>query len=411
MLALPLILLIQINAVIAEVRIHGNAVTPDEEVLRLAAVKPGDAFDDTTIAAIEKRLRAAGGFKQVDVLKRFASISDSTQILVVIIVDDGPIKIEWNSKAGGTARTVRRRAPPWMMLPLLSAEDGYGVTYGMQFAIPDVAGERSRASFPLTWGGDKRAAVQLQKDFSRGPVPRLTAGLSVSRRRNPFFEEDDHRLALLLRGERDVVKHLRFGLTAGRERVSFAGAAVDDVWFDRLGGDIVFDTRLDPMLARNAVFVRAGLERVHVRGAAATDRRELEGRGYVGLPGQSVLVVRALREGANRPLPEYLQPLLGGMANLRGFKAGTAVGDTLVAGSLELRTPLTSPLSVGKLGVNVFADVGTVYGPASRLRDQTFRRGVGAGVWFSAALFRLNVAVAHGAGASTRVHVGSTLTF
>ena len=32
--------------------------------------------------------------------------------------------------------------------------------------------------------------------------------------------------------------------------------------------------------------------------------------------------VRALREDSARPLPPYLKPLLGGMANLRGFKAG-----------------------------------------------------------------------------------------
>lgn len=398
----------QVNAVIAEVRVHGNAVTPDDEVLRLAAVKVGDAFDENTIPAIEKRLRAGGHFKQVEVRKRFASISDPAQILVVIIVDDGPVKIEWNSKPDGSARTVRRRGPPWMLLPLLSAEDGYGVTYGMQFAVPDVAGRHSRVSFPLTWGGDKRAAAQLQKDFSRGPVHRFTSGASISRRRNPFFEEDDDRVTLSVRGERDVVKHLRVGLFAAAERVSFAGA---DDRFNRVGGDVVFDTRLDPMLARNAVFARAAIERLDFRGGSATNRRELDARGYVGLPGQSVLVVRVLGEDAGSPLPGYLQPLLGGMANLRGFKAGTAAGDTLIAGSIEVRTPLTSPLSVGKLGVNIFADAGTVYSPPVRLADQTFKRGVGGGVWFSAAFLRLNVAVAHGIGASTRAHVGTTLTF
>jgi hypothetical protein len=38
----------------------------------------------------------------------------------------------------------------------------------------------------------------------------------------------------------------------------------------------------------------------------------------------------------------YLQPLLGGMANLRGFRAGTLAGDILVAYSAEFIVPLTS---------------------------------------------------------------------
>jgi outer membrane protein assembly factor BamA len=411
-IALPAALLLALVAgvprqsgeVIAELRVHGNAVTPDAEVIRLAGVDIGTPFDERTMSAVEDRLRAAHRFHHVEVLKRFASISDPTRIILVIVVDDGPVKIEWDRSAGGPARTLRRRAPGLMVLPLLSAEDGYGVSYGVQLAVAAVAGSRSRVTFPLTWGGDKRAAAELQKDFSRGPLNRVTAGISLSRRTNPFFDRDDDRMRISVRGERDLASHLRLGAVAAAERVSFIDAHDR---FNRVGADVVFDTRRDPMLARNAVFARAGFERLHFRDRGASIRRELEARGYAGLPGQSVFVVRAIRADADRPLPASLQPLLGGMANLRGFRAGTAVGDTLVAGSLELRTPLTSPLSAGKLGVSVFADAGSVYNHGARLGDQTVRRGVG----FSAAFIRLNIAVAHGIGSSTRVHVGTTLTF
>ena len=121
--------------------------------------------------------------------------------------------------------------------------------------------------------------------------------------------------------------------------------------------------------------------------------------------------MRALREDSDRPLPPYLRPLLGGMANLRGFRAGSAVGDTLVAGSAELRLPLTSPLSIGKLGVSAFVDTGAAYDKGQRLGDQRLERGAGGSVWFAAAFVRLNLAVAHGIGASTRVHFGTSLTF
>ena len=50
----------------------------------------------------------------------------------------------------------------------------------------------------------------------------------------------------------------------------------------------------------------------------------------------------------------------------------------------------------------------------TRASDSAIRRwkqGYGGGVWFAAAFLRLNVAVAHGRGASTRVHVGGNVTF
>jgi hypothetical protein len=56
-------------------------------------------------------------------------------------------------------------------------------------------------------------------------------------------------------------------------------------------------------------------------------------------------------------------------------------------------------------------DRGTVYDKGERLSDQSLEEGYGAGVWFAAAFLRLNVAVAHGRGASTRVHVGGNVTF
>jgi outer membrane protein assembly factor BamA len=164
------------------------------------------------------------------------------------------------------------------------------------------------------------------------------------------------------------------------------------------------------MLARNAVYGRAAWE--HLAFASeGINQTVLDGRGYIGLFGQNVLVVRALRNDADKPRPAYLEPLLGGIDNLRGFRAGTAIGDTLVATSVELRMPITSPLSFGRLGLMAFVDSGTVYAKGERLVDQTFQNGVGGGVWFSAAFVRLNLAVAHGLGGSTRVHVGGGLSF
>src|SRR5262249_12079733 len=158
------------------------------------------------------------------------------------------------------------------------------------------------------------------------------------------------------------------------------------------GADITLDTRVDPVLPRNAVFARAAWDHF----SFPANRLELDARGYVGLLGQSVLAVRAFRTDSDAPLPPYLKPLLGGRANLRGFAAGTAAGDTLVATSAEVIVPLNSPLSIGKIGVNGFVDAATVYPKGLTIDDQPWKQGYGGGVWMSAAFLRVNLVVAHG---------------
>jgi len=390
---------------VSAIQIHGNTATPDDEIRKLAGIDIGMRVEPATVDEVTTRLRATRRFESVQVLKRFASIADPSQILLVVIVDEGAVKIEMTGDPDRPTRIVRTRRLNLLMLPILSREDGYGFTYGARLARPDVAGKHSRLSFPLTWGGEKKAGVEIDKTIPRGPVERVIAGASLSRRTNPFFDEDDDRTRVWIRGERELVRGVRAGVTAGWQRVSFVDA---DDRFTHAGADIVIDTRVDPFLARNAVYGRASWE--HLSHDNLT-RIELDGRGYLGLIGQSVLAVRAVRQDSSRPLPLYLKPLLGGMANLRGFKAGSAAGDTLVATSAELILPLTSPLHVGKIGVSAFVDAGTVYDNGARFSDQTLKQGYGGSLWFSAAFLRLNIAVAHGRGSSTRVHVGGNVSF
>ena len=103
--------------------------------------------------------------------------------------------------------------------------------------------------------------------------------------------------------------------------------------------------------------------------------------------------------------------MLGGSRNLRGFRAGYAIGDTVVAGSAELRIPTTSPLRMARFGISVFADAGTAYDKGQRFGDQKLEKGVGAGVWATAPLFRFSVEIARGIGSGIRAHVGAGLTF
>jgi hemolysin activation/secretion protein len=210
-----------------------------------------------------------------------------------------------------------------------------------------------------------------------------------------------------VRGERRFGRSLLASVATGLERSTFQGRSES---FGTVEAGVELDTRLDPFLSPNAVYARAGWERLGLE-SGAVSRTSLEGQGHIGLLGQTVFVVRALREDSDRPLPPNFKPLLGGMSNLRGFEAGYAVGDTLVAGSAEIRLPLTSPLNFGKVGVSAFVDIGTAYGKDSRLADQQFERGVGGAVWVAAAVFRLDLSVARGLGSGTRVHFGAGVTF
>ena len=411
--------------VVAGIQVQGNTATTDEEVRRLADVRIGMPVDDTTIEAVAARLRAAKRFERVEVLKRFASIADPSQIMLVIIVDEGPVQIVMTGDPDHPTRVARKRLPNLLVLPILDKEDGRGLTYGARLTLPDPnwMGKRSRVTFPLTWGGSKRAGIDLEKRLDGGLLDRVTAGGSISRRTNLAFQQDDDRARLYVRGEREFTRTLRLGAATAWQHASFEGVADR---FTQVGGDVIVDTRVDPILARNAVYARAAWEHLRFgdgtrvtpsqtgsyagyRGSA--NRTELDGRGYLGVIGQAVLAGRVQRVDSDRPLPPYLQPQLGGLSTLRGFRAGSEVGDTMVAMSAELIVPLTSPLKIGKMGVSAFIDRGTVYNKGERFSDQTLKEGYGGSVWFAATVFRLNIAVAHGRGASTRVHIGGNVTF
>jgi hypothetical protein len=394
--------------VLADVQVRGNVATPDAEVRRLAGLEIGMSVEPDLAARVSERLRAAKRFDRVEVMKRYASLTDPTQIVVVVLVDEGAVSIQRTGDPDNPTRVVRRRWPNLLFLPLFSTESGYGVTYGARLTHPEPAGRDSRISFPMTWGGRKRIAAEFEKRLTGRWLTRFEAGGSASRRVNPLFDANDDRVAVWFRPERQLTPSLRVRALTGWQRTSFQSASDR---FTSLGAEVIFDTRLDPFLARNAVFFQATRSRLAFDHRDAVTRTVLEGHGYLGLYGQTILVASARKDGADGPLPDNLRPLLGGPSSVRGFRTGTASGDSLVAGSLELRVPLTSPLSFAKIGVSAFIDAGTVYDDGQRFRDRPLERGVGGSVWIAAAFLRFNVAVAHGVGASTRAHVGGNLTF
>src|SRR6185436_12457909 len=111
---------------VTAIQIQGNTVTPDDDIRRLAGVSVGMPFDANTADAVAARLKAAKHFDRVEVRKRFASIDDPSQVALVIVVDEGPVKIVMTGDPSAPTRVVRKRLPVLMPYPILGREDGYG---------------------------------------------------------------------------------------------------------------------------------------------------------------------------------------------------------------------------------------------------------------------------------------------
>lgn len=389
---------------VAEIRVHGNHTTPDAVVLGLAGIQPGQPFTEALLADIQGRLDRSGRFRAVDVRKRYASIADLTRIIVVIVVEE---------QAGVSVDVpqpgpLRKFGASTMWLPVLDYEDGYGFTYGARFSFVDLVGKGSRLSVPLTWGGERRASVEFERTFQRGPFTRVAASGGVWRRENPAYEVGDLREGVTARLERAFAPWLRVGGHAAAADVAFGD--LDDRT-TAAGVEIVADTRLDPAFPRNALYASFDWQRQWFDTSADTFRTRTDVRGYLGLVGQTVLVVRAQHDWAADALPPFERALLGGTASLRGFELGFRDGDRLAAGSAELRLPISSPLSVGRAGFAVFADAGTTWSADESFDWATFDRGYGGGFFLSALMLSARIDVAHGANSGTRAHFTLGVSF
>ena len=94
--------------VVTELRIHGNYSIPDVDIMRLAGVVPGDRLESGALDAIETRLRASNRFEDVEVRKRYTSLSRSDQVALILVVRERPAPAT-GSRGGPSA--LRRVSP------------------------------------------------------------------------------------------------------------------------------------------------------------------------------------------------------------------------------------------------------------------------------------------------------------
>ena len=91
----------QPGEVVAEIRVHGNHLTPDAEIIAIAGLTIGAPVTADTIEQVRKALKASGKFEEVEVVKRFASIADPTKIALILIVNEGAVRVDFEEGPDG----------------------------------------------------------------------------------------------------------------------------------------------------------------------------------------------------------------------------------------------------------------------------------------------------------------------
>ena len=171
-------------------------------------------------------------------------------------------------------------------------------------------------------------------------------------------------------------------MRAAKSRWQTSSLNGEEVRATSLGADIVVDTRVDPLMPHNAIFVRSAVERLFFSPAGTAMQNRNRREWVCRVVSRDGARPQSVREDFSQPAPAFYKSVLGGSRNLRGFRAGYAVGDTLVTGSVELRIPATSPLRIARFGYSIFMDAGTTYdhGRAvrrSETRERRWRRNLG----------------------------------
>jgi outer membrane translocation and assembly module TamA len=376
---------------IALIRVHGNHSMADEEVTRIAGLSVGQTFSPREQADAETRLLKSGKFDSVEVRIRYRGLSESSDVALVLLVREKP-EVSSRFLAG----------------PLFDLTDEYGLTLGARLAFVDVLNEGSRIAFPLSWGGKRQAGVE--GSIPLGERKSFRFDLARFREVNPHYDVPDNRLAL---GGTYAMKRGLLGMDfSGRWNDVDFGSLHER--FAAFGAKLALDSRRDPTIPGDAFYL--GLDARRLLFLAGTQRENVDQyvvdlRGFKRLSGQALLASQVYWAVADGALPPYEQPFLGGGKTLRGHAPGELVGDNAAIGSLELRLPLTSSLSLARAGVHFFFDTGAVYDEGGSLRRARFHNGAGFGGFFRIAMIGLRVDLGFNLEGGTRFHVGSGFKF
>ena len=322
----------------------------------------------------------------MELRKRYLSITDPSQVLVMIVVDEHPAV----SASDLTPGPLKKFRAMQMWMPILKHEDGYGFTYGARLAFKDSLGDRSRVSVPMTWGGERRIGLEAERSFD-GPISIVRGGVALYRRVNPYFEVPDRRTEARVEADRIVTSWLRAGVDARVAQRASSGPTT-----------------------RRGTAPRAST-RCSTRGSIRRFRATRSTRGSVGsgcsLAGPPAGGTRCARVHRSRRVDwcwrcgrswsrqtaacrSPSRACSAAATPCAGIAPVTAPATTCWPTSAELRIPLNSPLTFGRFGVKAFVDAGTAWNAGARYDDEPFDRGIGGGVYLGGGPFIIDLDIA-----------------
>jgi len=91
---------------LVEIRVQGNYATPDQDVIRIAGVTVGGPVPPDVVAEVEARLRASGRFDEVEVRKRYRSLTALDEVALIVIVRERPAATAEAPAPGPLKRTL-----------------------------------------------------------------------------------------------------------------------------------------------------------------------------------------------------------------------------------------------------------------------------------------------------------------
>ena len=301
----------------------------------------------------------------------------------------------------------RRFRSQTMWLPILRFEDGYGFTYGARMSLVNVLGKRSRVSVPLSWGGERRASVEVERGFEHGPLTRVLATGGVWRREHPSLDIGDRREGATLLAERAVTPWFRVGVTGSLQSIHF-GDTEDTL--RTAGFEATLDTRGDPAFPRNAIYASLGWI---VSGSITRPTRIASvpmSAAFSACSDRACSRCGCSRSAARIRCPSLNSPCWAA----RRHSAASA------------RLPLRRSARRGDAGAAhpdlVAAEhrprrhrhlrhSGATYDAHTTLDHAKFDTGIGAGWFLQLPVLSFRIDVAHGLGGSTRAHVTLGVTF
>ncbi len=378
------------NAVFGEIAVEGNTSTRTDLILHELGFAEGDPFDFARLDASWEHLEDLGWFAFVDM---DYDDTDPDRIAVTVIVEED-----------ATTRYY----------PVIDYDPRWDVLLGARVYDINFRGRGERLSLGATWYARHGYELDWSHPWLFG-VDGLSCGVGLTWERAAFeFLDFDFRrwaagghlrwdFARPFFAEAGVTLHDFEQETATAELPVAFGAEARNRTILRLGVGV--DSRDLVHYPTRGVYGRLAVERVD-RPAFYETRTLLTGdlRGFVPLPWEHVLALRAWGRRVDGPLWPEDMLFWGGADTIRGYDYASLAGEEGFLLSAEYRWPLFLMTISGDgrvigIGLHAFADAGSNWWD-EETRSTLYSWGGGAHFGISDHQFRFEVAVDDDGGAS-----------